>query len=209
MDVSPFGKLSPELRNIIYELCCRREGVVFVTHQQPAITRVCKQIRAESILLSYNVPQFFACAISSPNISRYVVDWLRTQQQRNLDQIRLLRIYTEVESIPKGGEDEHEDEWMYVAAALAKFGFGADSRVVIEVVDAAEEDPDALLNLASSNPAEAIAKGLTQIVRVTWALQFGATFRGWLKRGAQIVEERNMAAEEAQRCARSVEAGSG
>ncbi|KAF2208527.1 hypothetical protein CERZMDRAFT_101276 [Cercospora zeae-maydis SCOH1-5] len=72
MENSPFGKLSPELRNAIYELaltanqlltiCCKgaakgatRDGQTAI---QPPLTRVCRQAREESLMMFYHANTF-------------------------------------------------------------------------------------------------------------------------------------------------------
>lgn len=55
MENSPFQKLSPELRNIIWDLAVTSErDTLFLAAKPPPITRACKQIRSESWLMFYS-----------------------------------------------------------------------------------------------------------------------------------------------------------
>ncbi|KAF2171132.1 hypothetical protein M409DRAFT_19102 [Zasmidium cellare ATCC 36951] len=68
MDNSPLNKLSAELRNQIYELALTSDNPVSISDGsavQPPLTRTCKQIRSESLLLSYGLNSITAI-ISAP-----------------------------------------------------------------------------------------------------------------------------------------------
>lgn len=64
MDDSPLNKLSPELRNIIYAYAFTSPKRIELNtsgkdlKKQPGITRVCRQIRNESLLFFYNSNRF-------------------------------------------------------------------------------------------------------------------------------------------------------
>ena len=63
MDKSPFQKLSPELRNNIWQFAVTElHGRVYISFdesvQQPSITRTCNQIRGESLLMFYSENDF-------------------------------------------------------------------------------------------------------------------------------------------------------
>lgn len=74
MDQSPFNKLSAELRNCIYDevLASEKRSVVDINTKQaaqPAITRVCRQMRDETLLLFYSSGTFYA---------HLILDWKRS-----------------------------------------------------------------------------------------------------------------------------------
>ena len=58
-------KLSPELRNAIYELVLLDEEPINIAKErQPAITRVCRQVRQECIAMYYFHNKFSFCTKS-------------------------------------------------------------------------------------------------------------------------------------------------
>lgn len=107
MEISNLNKLSAELRNAIYELVlvqdkplvvCRKHLTPELTAVQPALTRVCRQIREETLGMFYHGNTFVMEVISVFDTIPYncmtnerieeVAAWLRCMHQEHLDSIK-------------------------------------------------------------------------------------------------------------------------
>ncbi|KAF2215876.1 hypothetical protein CERZMDRAFT_81966 [Cercospora zeae-maydis SCOH1-5] len=132
---SPLLRLSPELRNLIYEYALTeptsQEPNLLLP--QPALTRTCDRIRRESLLLYYALNNFhlpiprdaaypIAQALSKP----YFL--LATQGRRMIQAIPLLKItyhLSSIENMPAtlGVGFAVQGGWVDLAEVLAKLGF--------------------------------------------------------------------------------------
>ncbi|KAK4896046.1 hypothetical protein LTR27_005902 [Elasticomyces elasticus] len=126
MENSYFGKLSPELRNKIYE-------AVFVDHSisepDPAIINTCRQMRSESLLLYYS--RSFEIKLRFYEISTFCIRLLGANAEA-LDKITQLKFVAMVDMM----DDDIElssTRWEFFARDLVVlWGFGPD-RVQWEV----------------------------------------------------------------------------
>lgn len=80
MDASPFARLSPELRNLIYEFAfTASDNLKAVTLQndriQHGITKTCRQIRRETLTMYYSMTRFNAHLDDGPSIP--LARWLK------------------------------------------------------------------------------------------------------------------------------------
>lgn len=197
MDASPLGRLSPELRNIIYELCCQPSGHVSISkNMQPGITRASRQTRAESLLLSYSLPSAFVFRITAESGTSIhdLCKWLRAESQQHLDQIKELNICADAQSLPKRDGDEQELAWKDLALCLARCGFRYQ-RIKVEVTDVLKAHPDVPVNMPTTNTIQATVQGLRSLawfsksaLRGTQALHRCLKVRGWLRGAIDLVE---------------------
>ncbi|KAK3676783.1 hypothetical protein LTR78_003560 [Recurvomyces mirabilis] len=133
MDASPFAKLSPELRNIIYELCCHH-GEIRIDKEranpQAAMTRVCQQIRKESLLLSYSIPQAYIIRVpvtEDINAPCFESSWFRVRDKQCFEQISSVKIQCpETAFLPR-----YRDAWYRFYQGLLDAGLAFD-RIVID-----------------------------------------------------------------------------
>ncbi|EMC94833.1 hypothetical protein BAUCODRAFT_141096 [Baudoinia panamericana UAMH 10762] len=76
MEASPFARLSPELRNLIYEYAFASKYAVTLEHNriQPGISRTCRRIREESLTMYYASTTFNAHLDDGPTtpVSRWL-----------------------------------------------------------------------------------------------------------------------------------------
>lgn len=70
MDASPFAKLAPELRNRIYEFACASEDSVDIYSGDQPFTRVCKQVRSESLRLTRHARTEYTVTVNPKTIHR-------------------------------------------------------------------------------------------------------------------------------------------
>lgn len=125
MDTSPFGLLSPEIRNRIYYLAFTaphtiQEGKPF----EASLTRVCRQIRAESQLMFYAETKF-ETTVSKWNMAHLIL-WLETMEKRNRKKITYL-VITCKDKLPNlsfahGGKD---CPWCVLLAEIKRYGLTA------------------------------------------------------------------------------------
>lgn len=100
MDASPLSRLSPELRNQIYEMILVRDTDIKVwkTSQRrqfrrsPALLRTCVEIRREAAPIFYGQNIFLVRAWNRAEVRKMLVSWLRTlgSMRPLLRRIRLL-----------------------------------------------------------------------------------------------------------------------
>ncbi|KAF2480887.1 hypothetical protein BDY17DRAFT_326760 [Neohortaea acidophila] len=98
MDSSPFGRLSPELRNMIWKLAVTQGGPTYIGFREkpePPITRVCKQIRQESILVFYSEATFAVCVDLRSNQSKErLTQWYKSIGAEVCALVKLLTVYS-------------------------------------------------------------------------------------------------------------------
>ncbi|GIZ42236.1 hypothetical protein CKM354_000551200 [Cercospora kikuchii] len=131
---SPLLRLSPELRNLIYEFALTeptsQEACILLP--QPALTRTCNRIRQESLLLYYTLNDFH---LSIPRDAAYLIaqalcksHFLTTEGRRIVQSIPLLKItyhLSSMENMPAslGVGFKVQGGWVDLAEALARVGF--------------------------------------------------------------------------------------
>ncbi|KAK4547558.1 hypothetical protein LTR36_000515 [Oleoguttula mirabilis] len=93
-------KLSPELRNMIYELVVDDDHEIDITsEQQPALTRACRETRTESLAMYYALNTFCYETTSNDNAALdALAQWLRRTGHRNCSNIRWLHVSIGVEN---------------------------------------------------------------------------------------------------------------
>jgi hypothetical protein len=76
---SPFGRLSPELRNQIYELVLLEAAPIdIIAEQRPALLHTCPQLRQEALGLYYHQNAFtFTTTSTDENALRDITRWLK------------------------------------------------------------------------------------------------------------------------------------
>ena len=98
MDKSHFGRLSPEIRNHVYQLAlyeCRPVAISKDFWTEPALLRVCKQIRQEAEPMFYSINDFTCVTNLRDDNSKRLVHWLTNDQPHKLSLIRSLKIMAE------------------------------------------------------------------------------------------------------------------
>ncbi|KAM3417274.1 hypothetical protein BST61_g5530 [Cercospora zeina] len=143
MENSPFGKLSAELRNNIYKLVLEADKPLAVCSQspdlytaaQPPITRVCRQIREETLQMFYHSNTFAAEIMSdihwnsSPDddvIQRAdeIEEWFDCMSSKYLDTIQHLCLMI---VSPESCELSHNrKDWQYLVKTLKRLGLVGD-----------------------------------------------------------------------------------
>ncbi|KAK5013980.1 hypothetical protein BJ546DRAFT_372084 [Cryomyces antarcticus] len=107
MEHSPFSNLASEIRNMIYELALHEpEPILLVedttTHEQPGLTKVCRQIREECLAMHYHLNTFRT--VVSVAKFEFINDWLTRIGPSNCALLRSLQIgFNGV--LPKGKYD--------------------------------------------------------------------------------------------------------
>lgn len=99
MDKSILGRLSPELRNRIYELALFEQRPVSVSKNswiEPALLRTCKQIREEAELLFYSTNDFTCVTNFQDENARCLVRWLKRGRSQKVPLIKSLTIRVEM-----------------------------------------------------------------------------------------------------------------
>ncbi|TKA79913.1 hypothetical protein B0A49_00989 [Cryomyces minteri] len=95
MEHSPFSALASEIRNVIYELALHEPEPILLaedttTHEQPALTKVCRQIREECLAMHYHL-NTFRTVISVAKFG-FISDWLTRIGPSNCALLRSLQI---------------------------------------------------------------------------------------------------------------------
>ncbi|CAK1366565.1 unnamed protein product [Cercospora beticola] len=144
MDKSPLGRLSAELRNEIYQLLvladkplavCKNHSTPESSATQPPITRVCRQIREESLGMFYHGNIFIMELISTTfwghhpdwddihERTKEVTAWLQCTNQKNHDSTKhpVLMICVHV------CERLKYVDWEPLMKALKACGYGRNS----------------------------------------------------------------------------------
>lgn len=143
MENSLFSKLSAELRNDIYKRVLSADRSLAICSgpsdlrkaKQPPITRVCSQIREETLQMFYHCNTFVA-EISAhtnwtPDPDRWVIGkidkiehWLQCTTAQNLANVQDLRL---VMTLPDYCYfEDAEDDWEGLNQALRRFGLVED-----------------------------------------------------------------------------------
>ena len=99
MGRSPLARIPPELRNeIYYHAFDGNESINVGPHIEPAITRTCRQLRSETLLLFYKRAIF----LGRPIDSDIVYEWLS-----NLDKLKAAAITNLRIKVPHAEDDEN------------------------------------------------------------------------------------------------------
>ncbi|PPJ51509.1 hypothetical protein CBER1_07967 [Cercospora berteroae] len=138
MENSPLEKLPAELRNEIYRLavsankplnvCARSPG--YHKAVQPPITRVCRQIRGESLGIFYHCNDLVFKVVSAEcwddgadNIGDRMDEielWLKCTRKKNRAAIRNLQIVCGSNFRPPN----YDSEWQFLKGMLLEHGYG-------------------------------------------------------------------------------------
>ena len=114
MDNSPLLRLPAELRNIIYALAIPKKQIHVTEYQHP-MTRVCSQMRRESLPITYATATGFVMNMTCGNhVDFNNMIWLNIQPQAHLDQVKKLIIYPGEASC----DSAYRDQWQEVYAQL-------------------------------------------------------------------------------------------
>lgn len=116
MEASPLGRLSAELRNVIYELSFEGHKL---TIPEPGITRACRQTRTESLFMFFARP--FKVDVEGSR-SKPLTLATRSRSRDALAQVKLLNIASQC-TMPETGARK---DWGLLAEALAAAGFRKD-----------------------------------------------------------------------------------
>ncbi|KAK3686935.1 hypothetical protein LTR37_019333 [Vermiconidia calcicola] len=100
MEDSHFSRLSPELRNAIYNLALFERRPVAVSKNfsvEPPLLRVCKQIRQEAELIFYAINDFNAVLALEKDVieDKLLIHWLHACSKSKLELINSLTIRVE------------------------------------------------------------------------------------------------------------------
>ncbi|KAM3425055.1 hypothetical protein BST61_g7023 [Cercospora zeina] len=85
MDRSPFFRLPAELRNSIwaFSLQCESDSATTCSdiYQEPSLSRTCRQIRAECLLMYYAVQPSMVAVVANSD-TKALLQWLDTRRER-------------------------------------------------------------------------------------------------------------------------------
>ena len=132
MDKSPLSRLSPELRNNIYERALFERRPVSISKNfwtEPALLRTCKQIREEAELLFYSMNNFTCVTNVYDDHALCLAQWLGNGPKLKLALIKSLTLSIEV---PGSGENWrfgdqktlHQENYEALTKALHRSTFG-------------------------------------------------------------------------------------
>lgn len=142
MENSPLGRLSSELRNEIYELALTADKPLTIctklslpsgtprapTGSQPALTRVCRQVRKETLTMFYHTNTFLieVCGPrptgASPNLAREqkeVVAWLFGLERKHHASICNLHLTIDMSLIAS----RYSPDWRGLMEVLESFHY--------------------------------------------------------------------------------------
>ncbi|KAF7191047.1 hypothetical protein HII31_07562 [Pseudocercospora fuligena] len=134
MDQSPFFRLSPELRNLVYEYALTQsDGPADLLEQQPGLTMTCRKIRQECLLLHYSLNIF---ELEAPNnTSQALVNCLRSSilhtsigaaKVRSMPKLNVIYHLSSLENQPVVPGCKNEGGWVQLSETLAAMGFSKD-----------------------------------------------------------------------------------
>ncbi|CAK1357157.1 unnamed protein product [Cercospora beticola] len=124
MDCSPFSRVPAELRNYIWTLSLQsgsgRPEASPNIYEEPSLSRTCRQIRAESLLMYYACQHSMVAVVDNSN-TKALLKWLDTRRERaqlicRLDVVSNTGIKHELDEGTKTRED-----WESLVGALKPY----------------------------------------------------------------------------------------
>ena len=122
--------IPPELRNRIYHFVFAGTEREIGDGQHP-LMRTGRQVRNESLVLSYALPAAFGITIDQGEIDDSIAIWLKAQPTKFLSHIQAIKIHTVVQY--DGGR--HFFGWENVADELLEAGFAGRVGFCVDSVD--------------------------------------------------------------------------
>ncbi|EME83162.1 uncharacterized protein MYCFIDRAFT_174640 [Pseudocercospora fijiensis CIRAD86] len=137
MDQSPFFKLSPELRNLVYEYAVTQsDASVKLLEKQPGLTMTCRKIRQECLLLFYSlntfrleVPQNNSQALAQRLQSSTLHTDAGGERLRSIQKLAIIYHLSSLENQPVVPGCKNEGGWVRISETLAEMGFSKDQVV--------------------------------------------------------------------------------
>lgn len=127
-------KLSPELRNIIYELTLAEKEIVdIIERQQPALTRVCHEIRNECLAMYYatNVFSYRTTSAESDGLDG-LAKWLEKIGPHNCKQLVKLSVSIVVDNGLMIHDPRcEENAWTSLFRQMKKLGCSSRVKVLV------------------------------------------------------------------------------
>ena len=146
MDISPLGRLPPELRNQIYEFTFTLEDDnIFedgydIKAGDPPLTQTCRQIRLESLTLAYSVLTHLTASIGPGQVRSFSAKIKQMHSRGHLRQLKQLTVDCSLTYIYDGHDGDmtarEVADWRQLARTLA-----CDARLSKEQVSWYPEAP--------------------------------------------------------------------